>query len=120
MKLYDILKLHQDGFDVSDLVYDWGNYYPYIEEEEDYYDRVLNFIAKEVEITQYKEGWFSPCDFLTFINKYKNVFNNYLGSEEEDPEILLQVLEAIINGGISERDYKELYNNFTEEKNKWN
>lgn len=142
MQLYDLLKLCNDGFDVCDDVFDFGVYFPYIESEDDSYDKLLNFIAKRVDVIKYQKDWFTICDFTSFIKKYQVVIDKFLNDEyyeeytpeylckkynlkeltiESDSELYYEVyiedfFKRVVVGGYAEEEYKLLYNKLVNSK----
>ena len=130
--LKEVLEFLDEGLDIADDIFDWGNYFEYNLELSDYYDKVLDFMANEIEFVKYHKGWYSICKITDFIQKYQDKFDEFLNDvyqEEYTPryfcendgiekidvddelfyDIYIEMFGSLINGGFSEKDYKKLY-----------
>ena len=129
------------GLDIGDDVFDYGNYFEYDLDLKDYYDKVLDFMANEIEFETYRKDWFSTCKITNFIEKYQEQFDEFLNEvyrEEYTPkyicqkhniekidvddelfyDIYIEMFGSLINGGFSEKDYENLYKILTRKGDK--
>lgn len=142
MTLYELFKDNDNGFDVSDNVFDFGVYYGYdLNEKNDYFDLLLDYIAKNVEVEKIQLDWYTICGFTKFIEKHQKELDKFLNEyylEEYTPkylakkyglskisvdtdgelfyDIYFEFLEALIIGNVSTNGYEKLYKLFTEKK----
>lgn len=125
-KLIDFCK---DGFgmDISDNIWGWGNYFVVDNESNDYYNKVMNFFAMNIEVLKYDLSFFTVCDISRFILDNKiafDIFMNEVNSDDFKPrnneklckvddyvmfEIYIATFQELINGNYSDDDYKKLY-----------
>lgn len=140
MKLKTMIKQLDDGFDIGDNIWDFGNYFGYTLGSDDYYDKVLDFMASKIDLLKYQPNWYSICDITGFIVKYQDKFDEFLNEvyREEytpahickkygiekikaDDELFYDVyieglFGGLINGSFSEDNYKRLYAILKEKK----
>lgn len=130
--LKEALELLDDGFDIADDIFDWGNYFGYDLESDDYYDKLLDFMADHIEFVKYQKDWYSICKITDFIVKYQDKFDKFLNEvylEEytpkylckkynmpkisEDDELFYDVyfdmFANLLNGNFSDEEYEKLY-----------
>lgn len=127
MKIIEVFKLMDDGFDIADDIFDYGVYFYATEEEKnDYYEKVQLFIAKDLDIIELDTKDYSICKISEFMDKHRKAFdkwmnNNYYESwqpqnravatidDEEFYDIYIDLFNQIVCGNLSESEYKELY-----------
>lgn len=115
------------GLDICDDTWDWGNYFEVDGESNDYYDKVMQFFAMNIEVLKYDPTWFTVCDVAGFILKHKSAFDAFMNEVNADDfkpynneelcnvddyvmfEVYIATFQELLNGNYSEDDYKKLY-----------
>lgn len=129
------------GQDISDTVFDYLNYFEASEEASDYYEKVQNYLADNIEVEKVNRS-IVICNITKFIEKHQAKINKFMKSvyyEEYTPQkngvatykpsketkyntdkgetfyyMYFEIfLNDVLNGGLSENDYKELYKTLT-------
>lgn len=129
-KLINYLKEKELGFDIADETWDWGNYFECpieLDQDSDYYDKLMHLFAERIDVIKYQENWFTICDISNFImqnidafTKFMIEFNNdnfnpsLCGVPESIDDYLLYELyigtfQELINGNYAEKDYEKLF-----------
>lgn len=121
MTLYELVKQY-GGLDIGDNIYDWGNYFDFSEDGDDY-DRCMVVMAKEIEVVKVNPNWFSCCKITEYLEKYKEAFTDFMNTfyddeykpqeeieaeSEEFYDYYFDLFTSLINGGWSDREYKWL------------
>lgn len=140
MKLKELLNKVGDGFDISDTVFDSGVYFDYSQDSEDYFDKVLDLMASEIEVKEYHPNWYTPCKITEYIDKHKKTFDSFLNKvynecytpkevckrlgvneiesdSEEFYDLYIDAFENLVIGKFSEEAYEMLYNLLIKEVN---
>ena len=121
MTLYELVK-QDGGLDIGDNIYDWGNYFDFSEDGDDY-DRCMVVMAKRIEVVNVNKNWFTTCKITEYLEKYKDTFTNFMNTfyddeykpqeeieveSEEFYDYYFDLFTSLINGGWSDREYKWL------------
>lgn len=134
LSLYDTsIFIDDDCFDICDDIFDYVIAFgvPYDNELNDYYDKVLNYMAHNITCIK-GGGTFKTCKISEFMDTHRKAFdkwmnNNYYESwqpqnreiatidDEEFYDIYIDLFNSIVTGNLSESEYQELYNNLIEE-----
>lgn len=125
-----------EGFDISDDVFDWGNYFHCPKDWnhcKDYYDKVLLLIGLNLKVLYVNFDWYTTCNVTGFIeenikaiNKFMNENYNegyrpmdfekqYTRDDEEFYEVYFErFFTHVLNGGFCETEYEDLYKKLIE------
>lgn len=133
MKLKTMIKQIQDGFDIGDNTFDYGVYFGYSFNSNDYFDKTLELIASKMDLIKYQPNWYSICDITGFIDKNREVLDEFMSmvyrdeytpkyicekegiekidtDTEEFCDIYIDLLfNDIVIGNLTDSDYKILY-----------
>lgn len=129
MKIIEIFKLMEDGFDIADDIFDYGVFFFASDvnvQKDDYYDQVQLFIARDLDIIKLDTEHYSICKISEFMDRHRKAFdkwmnNNYYEAyqpqnrvvatidDEEFYDIYIELFNDIVCGNLSESNYKELY-----------
>ena len=128
LSLYDTsIFIDDDCFDICDDIFDYAVAFgvAYDNELNDYYDKVLNYMAHNI-ICIKGGGIYKTCKISEFMDSHRKAFdkwmnNNYYESwqpqnleiatidDEEFYDIYIDLFNLIVCGNLSEEEYKELY-----------
>lgn len=115
------------GLDICDDTWDCGNYFEVDGESNDYYDKVMQFFAMNIEVLKYDPTWYTICDVSGFIWKNLNAFSRFMNAannenfqpciqgvcESVDDYLMLDIyiatFQELINGNYCEEDYEKLF-----------
>jgi hypothetical protein len=127
MTIYEFMLFsREDGFDIADNIFDWGNYFgvdlhPY---EQDSYNVLMIYFANNIEMVNYNKNWYSSCKVSEFIQSHRQAFDKFMRmvnnenyqpddsvtfEDEEFCDLYLSTFESLINGNYAEEDYELLY-----------
>lgn len=139
MKLKTMIKQIQDGFDIGDNIFDYGVYFGYTFNSNDYDDKVLELMASKIDLIKYNPSWYSTCNITGFIDKHRSIFDNFMSMvyrDEYTPEYLCKkynlkqinkdtelfysiyielLFNDIVIGNLTDSEYKILYEMFLNE-----
>jgi hypothetical protein len=135
MKIIEIFKLMEDGFDIADDIFDFGVFFFASDvnvEKDDYYDQVQLFIARDLDIIKLDTEHYSICKVSEFMDRHRKAFDKWMNNnywedyqpknnptytidDEEFYEMYIQLFESVVCGRLSEDEYKELYGYLMEE-----
>lgn len=128
MTIYEFMQFSNKwGFDISDEVFDWGNYFDvnHYSLEKDSYDVLMIYFANNIEMVKYREDWYSCCKVSEFIQAHRQAFDKFMVEcnneryqpndevsmdDEEFYDLYLMTFENLINGNYADEDYELLYN----------
>lgn len=128
MTLYELVA-NNEGFDIGDNIFDYGNYFDFEADSDDYYDLCLGAMAKEIEAEQVKPHWYTICKITDFLEKRKDLFTEFMNTfydekyhiteeiksdNEEFYDTYITCFNIFINGGFSDRLYKWMYERLSE------
>lgn len=123
--LYDYAQIN-DGeinFDISDDIYDMGEYFGYHIDmaKGDYYDLVMTYLAKHLEIIKLQPNWYTIVAITKFVEEHKKEFlklakkvytkewyEEFTQAEYESEEYydtFISLFIDIIRGNLSQNDY---------------
>lgn len=126
MKLIELLRVMDDGFDVADDLFDMGVYFYASDNCGDYYDRVMLFFAQNIEVVKFQKDWYTICKIAEFIEANREAFDNFMNEvyndawqpqnrpkytidDEEWYDLYIDCFLNLVNGNFSESDYELLY-----------
>lgn len=130
MKLLELIKLNDDGFDISDKIWDWGNYFycdADIENHKDYYDKLMHLFAEHIDVIKFNKDWYTVCDVSGFIWNNLNAFSRFMNAvnnenfqpciqgvcESVDDDLMFDIyiatFQELINGNYCDEDYEKLF-----------
>lgn len=136
-KLKDALTSVGDGFDITDTIFDWGEYLEYPYEDlysSDAYSKVMKLLADNIDFVEYREDGYSPCKVAEFIEKNIDKFNQFLNvvyneefkpqnfekqytvNDEEFYDIYMDMMSELIRGDFEDEDYQLLLDIFNGKK----
>lgn len=126
MTIYEFMRFsNEEGFDICDQTFDWGNYFglDFELKEKDIYEMVMEYFARNIEMVNYQKEWFSVCKVSEFIQAHRKAFDMFMkecNGESHQPNssvsmedeefywLYLATFESLINGNYSDDDYKLL------------
>lgn len=128
LSLYDTsIFIDDDCFDICDGIFDYAVAFsvPYDNELNDYYDKVLNYMAHNI-ICVKGGGTYKTCKISEFMDAHRKAFDKWMNNnyderwqpqnleiatidDEEFYDIYIDLFNLIVCGGLSEEAYKELY-----------
>ena len=127
MTILEFMKFsNEDGFDIADEIFDWCDYFAIntITTEKDSYDVVMMYFANNIEMVNYRKGWYSSCKISEFIQKHRKAFDEFMRTtnnehyqpsdevsidDEEFYDLYLMTFQNLIDGNYSDSDYERLY-----------
>ena len=129
--LLDYVREQQGGFDISDDVFDFVNYfecYADFADCEDGYDKVMYLFGSNIKVLKFQPDWYSICNITEFIETNIDAFNEFLNqvyreeyqpqnfdrqytsNDEEFYDIYIEMFGYLLNGSFTDSEYNLLYN----------